>query len=137
MATFSFKDDKDGFYQVDVQDGEPLPGWTEGLTQLTADEAAQIRAAQAQVAPPNIRQQILAVSQQALASGFLHIVMFDTMTRYLKGVQDAVNAATPQGQTPPTITAEDLTNSASPYYSHSYVETKGYYDQLVSLQAQK
>lgn len=86
---------------------------------------------------PDVRQEILSVSQQALASGFLHMMMFDMMTRYIQGVQQAVNAATPQGQTPPTITDADLSNEASPYYSHAYVETKTYYMQLKALQDQK
>ncbi len=32
MTLHAFKDAADGYYQVDVPDGEPLPEWTEALT---------------------------------------------------------------------------------------------------------
>jgi len=32
MTTYAFKDATDGYYQVDVKDGDPLPAWTETLT---------------------------------------------------------------------------------------------------------
>ena len=32
MTIHAFKDTGDGYYQVDVPTGEPLPKWTEGLT---------------------------------------------------------------------------------------------------------
>ena len=32
MITHAFKDDKDGYYECIVEDGQPLPEWTEKLT---------------------------------------------------------------------------------------------------------
>lgn len=32
MTIYAFKDDKDGYYQVDLADGEPFPEWTFSLT---------------------------------------------------------------------------------------------------------
>lgn len=44
MAIHAFKDSGDGYYQVDVKDGEPFPAWTAGLTpcevQATDQQAA-------------------------------------------------------------------------------------------------
>lgn len=32
MTTYAFKDNGDGYYQVDVPDGQPMPDWTANLT---------------------------------------------------------------------------------------------------------
>ncbi len=33
MITRAFKDDKDGYYQVQLEDGEELPEWTADMTE--------------------------------------------------------------------------------------------------------
>lgn len=38
MPTYGFKDNADGFYQVELQDGESFPAWTFALTPLTEEE---------------------------------------------------------------------------------------------------
>lgn len=40
MAILAFKDDKDGYYQTEVKDGDPLPEWAEKLTPCPVDPAA-------------------------------------------------------------------------------------------------
>lgn len=76
--------------------------------------------------PPvqNVRAEILNVSQQALASGFLHILMYDLMQRYLTEAQAIV----------PSVTEADLLDVNGPYYSKPYADTRAYYLQLLALQ---
>lgn len=38
MPVYGFKDSKDGYYQCEIEDGEPLPNWTDGLTLLSQSE---------------------------------------------------------------------------------------------------
>ena len=54
MPIHAFKDDADGYYQVDAPEGEPLPGWTTKLTpcevlvtptQVTVPEVVTMRQA--------------------------------------------------------------------------------------------
>lgn len=87
---------------------------SEGNTPLPADPTP----------PLDIRSEILSLSQKALSSGFLHIMMLDMMQRYLLQAQAIV----------PTVTEADLINPQSPYYSKPYADTKTYYDQLLALQ---
>lgn len=91
------------------------------------EDSAEVIAFKSTPTPPNVRQEILSVSQQALASGFLHIIMFDLMNRYIEQAKAII----------PSITEFDLLNTASPYYHKAYAETKTYYDQLIALQDQK
>ena len=42
MTIHAFKDANDGYYQVDVADGEPLPDWTNALTECDVIEPPAI-----------------------------------------------------------------------------------------------
>lgn len=40
MTIRAFKDSDDGYYQIEVKDGEPLPEWTKALTPCAVQAAA-------------------------------------------------------------------------------------------------
>lgn len=109
--------------EVNVKTGEQT------TRAMTAEEVAAAEAAAAAESsmPVDIRAQILSVSQQALASGFLHVMMFDLMQRYLQQAQAIV----------PTVTEADLLDVNGPYYSKPYADMRSYYVQLVALQDAK
>ncbi|WP_103523801.1 hypothetical protein [Aquitalea palustris] len=46
MTIHAFKDANDGYYQVDVPDGEDMPEWTEGLTPCAVQPATSNTAQQ-------------------------------------------------------------------------------------------
>lgn len=137
----------DGVVEVKEDSSSDLPQGAIQLTdenyqKLTSGNYALVNGEIVPYTPPpaeiSVRQEILDVSQKALASGFLHVVMLDIMTRYIESVQQKVNLYYESiNQTAPTITESDLIDQNSEFYSHPYVETKSYYDQLIALQEQK
>lgn len=64
MAIYAFKDDRDGYYQVDILEGETFPEWTSKLTpceaQVAAPHTAQVPAS------VTMRQARLALLQAGL-----------------------------------------------------------------------
>lgn len=92
-----------------------------------ADPADAVSLPDDTASAPDVRAEILNVSQKALASGFLHIIMFDMMQRYLTQAQAIV----------PSVTEADLLDVNSPHYSKAYADTRAYYVQLVALQDAK
>jgi len=66
----AFKDDADGFYQTDLEEGQELPAWAKGMTRLSEDERlseslkqegvgellSQIRELEVQATPRRIRE---------------------------------------------------------------------------------
>lgn len=120
-----------------VEQTEPLPPvdytpdiYDRNESRDTPPYISYVRKSDAEIAASKtaqVKSQILATSDAALSSGFLHIIMLDLMTRYLQQAQAIV----------PSVTEADLINPASPYYHKAYAETKAYYDTLTALQDQK
>ena len=40
---YAFQDSGDGYYQVEIADGEPMPAWTEGLTPCPVVQPVQVQ----------------------------------------------------------------------------------------------
>jgi hypothetical protein len=71
MTIHAFTDAHDGYYQVDVPDGQPMPAWTQSLTPCAVQAAVVVPAAPLSLTPFQMRAALTQAGLRAQAEAFV------------------------------------------------------------------
>lgn len=85
MATLAFIDENDGYYQIEVTDGDPLPGWVENMTPCD-------------VRPPTVAVPTMAQALAALAAQFKQDSLAIAQSVSIAGLANGVSEAAKKAQ---------------------------------------